>query len=85
MANKVITFTDPVADDCIRLSIRFDGAGAITMVEGDIKVANNDATLSTYQASSSSLDVSTMIKEEKDAAILLATSLVAKFKGKSGF
>ncbi len=78
MANKNVTLTDPTGDNVIRASFRCDGAGVITMVEGDVQIVSDDAH--TSHEGDVKLDVSTMTQAQKDAVTTLSDALVVKFK-----
>ncbi|KKM13771.1 hypothetical protein LCGC14_1712810 [marine sediment metagenome] len=83
MANKNVVVTDPVADDVMIIQIRFDGAGAVTMLAGNVDVTTDEG--STTHAGSFNFDVSGLPAAAQTAITDLVAECLTRFKSEHGF
>ncbi len=83
MANKNVVVTDPVAADITTIQIRCDGAGAITILAGNVKVATDDG--STMHDGTFNFDVAKLPAAARAAVASLVAECLAQFKSEHRF
>ena len=83
MADKSVTVTEPVANDVVRLDVRLDGSGTITMLNGILNVQTDDGGAN--YASSANCDCGSLPTPVSDAITTLVNHVLADFKTEHGF
>ncbi len=84
MANKTVTFTEPVEADLRDIRIRFSPEGAVVRVSGNIVIASDDDS-SVHSSSFAWDDIQVVPQGVQTAIDTIKTAAITKFKADNSF